>query len=208
MPDTALFWASYAALWVLVIFQALVLLEVVRQLGLRRGAEEPTSNKEHDLLPTGTVVPEFTAPDARNGLTVTSANWHGEPVVLVFVSPTCEACRLVADELADFRRSLRARVVVLCHGASAECAEYAAAHFPEVTVLVDERGAIAGQFLVRHTPTAVLLDGNGRVLRYGTPRATPRLNLAQWAVPDAGDVASSRGLDQGHAGHRGGRSTS
>lgn len=195
MPTVVLFYASYAGLWVLVLFHTLVLLGLVHQqraegqlaLGL------VTQGVGNGLLPIGTPAPVFTAPEVHTGRGIDSTTWRGRVTILVFVSSTCVHCQRVADELAQLNRSLDAQLILLCRGDAMLCSEFVTAHFPGILALLDGDGAIGKQFMVEGTPTVVVLDGDGRILRYGFPHADPadparpRLGLAELVVPSEED---------------------
>lgn len=197
MPRITIFYVSYAALWGLVLFQALVLIELVRQ---RQAGSEPQretdTSQGDDILPSGTVAPAFEAKDVRTGQRVESTSWLGLPTLLTFVSPSCSFCELFADELANFRRTRHAHVVTVCRGDDASCAEFVSTHFPETIAVADQVGTVAHLFGVNRTPTVVLLDSDGHVLRYGSPSGEagkrPEFGLASFLQPSADGAASQR----------------
>lgn len=189
MDSTTLFYVTYAVLWVLVIFQALTLIEMVRQREVSNGSADTRFQAEKmGLLPTGTLTKAFEAPELGTGRLVQSQSWLGQPTLLVFVSPTCRYCELVANEVVDMHWKHNVRLVAVCKGERDLCLAFTTAHLPDVLALHDESGAIDRQFEVKGTPTALLLDHEGRVLRYGLPHSTSRgevrIGLDELAVPE------------------------
>jgi len=192
MSDSPLFLLSYLALWALVIFQTLVLLELVRQDRHPAAAGSSASADDSalgDMLVTGSVAPEFEARDIVNGRVVHSSSLRGRPLALIFVSPTCSSCEAVADELAGYQRRSGAQLVLLCRGGQADCAGFVRSHFADSLALLDEDGAAAKRYKVISTPTAVLLDSQGRILRYGFPRPKLQLGLEDLELPNTAPTA-------------------
>lgn len=181
MPNTALFLTSYFALWMLILFHTLILLEVVRRVArghVPSGEIDPIG--QTDLLRTGTQAPNFEAPELPSRQRVRSESWQGQSTMLVFMAPECPTCRETAHELIELRRQANAHVVVLCRGEVSACKQFADMYLPDVQVLLDEAGTIAQDFRIKRTPTAVHLDEKGRILRYGFPRSVARLGLDEW----------------------------
>ncbi len=192
MPDNTFFYVSYAALWLIVAFQTIVLLEVVRRLATGQIANEAVPPGSADLLRTGTPAPLFEALDLRTKAVVRSEVLQGKPAILVFVAPGCQACHLVSDEITGFGRDPGVQVAAICHGTSSECYEFAEEYLSTIPVLLDEAGSITDQFHVSGTPTAVMLDKKGRVLRYGVPQSAVRLGLVDWLKRDGEHPDGSR----------------
>src|SRR5947209_20136478 len=88
---SAVFWVSFGLLWVIVLFQGAVLLEVVQKLAESRsaGSAGPIGA---DPLPPGTLAPVFEAPLADNGSVLDSRSLVGRRVLLAFTSPGCPSC--------------------------------------------------------------------------------------------------------------------
>jgi peroxiredoxin len=186
--DEPLVLISYIALWVLVLFQTLVLLELVAQ---GRGSPTPTVVPPaalEDMLPTGSHAPSFALALAGSTESISSETLTGTPTLLAFVSPTCTTCDAVADELAGYRRASRASLVVICSGPSEACAVFATSRFPAARTLIDERGEVAKSFKIPTFPTAVLVDENWRILKYGQSRIGPRLGLSDLDVATNGQA--------------------
>lgn len=185
MPDSTLFYVSYIALWILVVFQTLVLLELVRRSGSTQAASstERVTGEKTDFLEGGAPAPHFEAPDVASGKLFNSRELLGQFALLVFISPGCGTCESVADELVEFSANRSMRLMAICSGPDAQCAQFVQQHLPAIQTLVDRDGSIANQFRIKRVPTAVQIDADGNVLQYGVPRSVARLNLAEWVGP-------------------------
>ncbi len=82
--------------------------------------------------------PDFLAQDPRTSLYVSSDQLRGQMTLLAFVSPTCTACELVADELAAFGRATRANLILPCRGARDGCQTFVDERFPNVQAILTE----------------------------------------------------------------------
>ena len=162
---TAPLYTSYVLLWVLVIFQGLVLIGLVRTIyGLRRDGGRPADG-DRDLR--GYELPAFTARDL-NGERVESWSFGDELTALLFISPSCDSCTLTLAEMEALNVRARGRVVVVCQSTPKDCAELADAHGIRFTVVPDEDFVISMLFRVNDVPTAVLISEN-RIQSYGHP---------------------------------------
>lgn len=189
MYDMLLFQLSYFVLWGLVLFQTLVLLEVVRRVSSGQGVGTigDSSLVASNLLESGSPAPAFSASEIRNGQVVVSESFWERPTLLVFVAPDCAACRGIGKELEEISWRDEVHIVALCQGNADHCARWSLENLPEINVLFDEGGKIAEAFRVRGTPTAVLVDEAWNIWRYGTPGSAHRLGLAVWDVQRPGE---------------------
>lgn len=186
MIESPIFPVTYVVLWALVIFQTLVLLELVRRPAGSESVDNPVRGVK--MLPTGQPAPAFAIPDLYTGDIRTNESFLGHFAVLVFVSPTCTTCEAIADDLAGTRRRLRAELVLICRGDPEDCRDFVARHFENTTTLVDRERSVARAFGIQRTPAAVILDAQGRIARYGMPRASVRLDVE---VPSAKEDSSN-----------------
>ena len=166
MSLSSFFYLSYGALWVLLIFQTLVLVGLVRTVGstTRAGLSAPTGgarllNKE---APTFTAVDVFGEPAG-------SAEFAGRLTALLFVSRSCTACTLTLDEMSALKAKADDSVVVVCQSSREECLDLIQTHELDVPVVPDEDLEIGRLFAITAVPTAVLIDEHGRIRSYGHP---------------------------------------
>jgi len=168
---------SYLALWVVVVFQGLVLLRVLRALGkvspstrasagpvatnaVRLGAGQPTPGAL-----TGQPAPHFTVDDAA-GDRVDSAAYDGQRRLMVFVAPTCPTCADLYADLEGLSAEYRATVVLACIARPQPCRQLAEQHELTCPLLVDSDAVLAKLFGISMTPTAVLIDADNIVGSY------------------------------------------
>lgn len=185
MSDLTLLAASSAVLWLFVVFHSAILVELLRRgVGVGWGpSPTPSAGADSKTLRLGTPAPEFIASELFTGERIASATWRGARSVLVFVSPACSVCEDAAAEMRAFTTKSDMRLVGICRGGPQGCAQFAHANLPNVPVLLDNDGAIAQAFRIEQTPTAVEIDEEGRVYRYGYPRTTARIGLEEWSGP-------------------------
>jgi peroxiredoxin len=164
------FWLSYGALWVLVVFQSLVLLGLVRTTHGARSAHAHAgsdSGKEGaDLLHER--APSFSALDL-SGERFDSGELAGRAWAALFVSPRCRSCTVTLDELESLTWKANGEVVVICRGGARECERLVEAHRLSARVVVDDTFEISRAYKVRGVPTAVLVDERQVVQSYGNP---------------------------------------
>ncbi len=173
--STALY-VTYALLWVLVVFQGLVMLGLVRTV-YRANAGPPA-----DVSPAGNgylvgqPVPEFSAVDV-SGTPIGNDDLAGRRSALLFVSPDCTSCAATLDEVEALRWKVDGNVIVVCRGAGPErCRELREMYNLETTpVVVDEDLKVSELFDVHVAPTAVLVGSNGRIETYGQPMKADEL---------------------------------
>lgn len=118
-----------------------------------------------DGLKPGTPAPDF-AGTTLQGETVRLSDYHGQPLMLVFWSPECSACREelpAIQAIADDPQRQAAMVTVVSYVDTAEVAAFAKAndlHFP---VISDESGQISQHYNVHGIPYTYLINPNGLI---------------------------------------------
>jgi peroxiredoxin len=119
----------------------------------------------HGGLTAGTAAPDFELPDTQGRTTGLHAlRDAGRPVVLLFMHPTCAACQQLAGEFSYWQARSHDRLTLapISGGDPAASAEWAAA-FGLDGLLVQHRAEIAGRYRLHSTPSAVLIDTEGRI---------------------------------------------
>jgi peroxiredoxin len=92
--------------------------------------------------------------------------WRGRPILLVFFDPTAEPCQRLVPTLAALSATIsddRPLPVILSTGDTETNRRVLASQGVECPILLQEQWELGAQFLVRVTPLAYLLDGEGRV---------------------------------------------
>lgn len=165
--------ASYVGLWLVVVIQAIVLLELLRQIGIlrQRMPPEPGALLTDEGLPRGATAPSFTVHDVETGAIIPHLRDRSRMTLLVFLSPSCAGCHALAPELRRFARDYEKEiaVAVVCPGSSEECAQYRRRYALEFPVVADPDHAISRSFKVQRTPSATMIDDLGRVRIHGIP---------------------------------------
>jgi peroxiredoxin len=165
---SALFLLSYVALWLLVLFQTLVILGLARTVYRRDQHEVPDSTRDEDPIPVGEPAPRFTALDVA-GARVDETVFSGSLTALLFVSPGCSTCVATLSEVEALRRKVNGDVVVVCRAEASECGRLGELYGLRTRVIVDHDHSVSDRFGVRTTPTAVLVGPTGRILTHGYP---------------------------------------
>src|SRR4051795_10969648 len=164
---------TLAALLALSLVAAAVIISHVRQQTARLESDLDFMRRRTGVLPSGLPVglraPGFSLPDIHTGemVTLDALCSRGRPVLLLFVSPDCGPCIRLFPEVERWSAVLADRVTfaVLSNGGSER--EQIAAQLREVgtfTTLVQEQAHDVGDlYHVMATPSAVVIDRNGRI---------------------------------------------
>jgi peroxiredoxin len=168
-----LFGVTYALLCGLVILEALVLRQVLRDtVSLKRFYSEGIGTVVPEGLFGGTSAPEFSAP-GLDGEILRVSDFEGYSTILLFLSPqdTASVCRgdLSAVIHALWHR-VQGHIYLVCSGEEESCRQSARGKcMVPIRIALDIGGEIARSFKITSTPRAVEFDSQGRVVRYGHP---------------------------------------
>lgn len=173
------FYLSYAALWILVIAQSLILLGVVRMVYQLQHTGTPDGQLER-----GREAPQFSTVDLA-GAPISSADFAGRTTALLFVSPACPSCAATLAEMDALRYKAEGNVVVVCRSERGDCAHLVERYGLDVPALADKDDRISRLFGVSSNPTAVLIDAQGRIQSYGQPMRGEELEAMFDLAPDA-----------------------
>lgn len=153
--------------------QSVLLVGVLRRHGrlLARldGAEDAPAAAE---LAMGSAAPAFTLPDLSGELvTLDDLRAPGLPLLVVFADPGCGPCTALLPELARWQDQHRGRVAValVSRGDLDVNRAHAEEHGLELVLLQEDR-EVAEVYGAHGTPSAVLIDHDGRIagpVRYG-----------------------------------------
>lgn len=164
---------AFVALWIVVLFQGLIALGLVRTLGEIRAAA--AAGRLPQRLPVGARAPRLEGIDVRTGAATDSADLAGRELVVLFLSTTCPDCRLLADGTASLAPEPHQSRLAVCHGSAARAREFANVLAADVTLLADPEGAIFASFGIGSTPSAVVVDELGIVRGSGGPHHSGEL---------------------------------
>lgn len=145
------------------IMRRIEVMELVARDGAHVEREDVVS--PHEGLPIGAVVPDFELPHV-NGKTVSLAEIKsaGKPVLFFYVSPSCSPCRALVPEFETWQKALadKLQIVFLSNGSAKENIDKFGGE-AEKMILLQKHREVANLFKAQWTPTAVLMDANGRV---------------------------------------------
>ncbi|MFI6045264.1 peroxiredoxin family protein [Nocardia sp. NPDC051321] len=148
----------------IIVFAALMLRGQLELAQLRRElAKGLAARKPRQPLPVGATAPRF-AFDSTDGQrrSLDEAVALGLPVLLLFFSPGCPPCESIAAELPRWRERLAVTTVVIGTGHMAANTQWAREHGVD-PVLVPGDSAIVARYGLTGTPSAVLIDTEGRI---------------------------------------------
>jgi peroxiredoxin len=137
-------------------------------------------------LPVGTEAPAFTLPGVHGETTTLEALLSpGRPLMLIFTDPGCGPCNALMPQVAGWQRDHEGTLTIALVGRGdvkdnrAKAAEHGVRQF-----FVEEGSEVSSLYKGQATPTAVVIDPEGRIaspLHGGEPgiRALVETTLAQ-----------------------------
>jgi uncharacterized membrane protein YphA (DoxX/SURF4 family) len=126
--------------------------------------ERPERAMDPEGLPLETLAPRFALPDKHGEIhTLESALAAGRRVVLVFMDAGCGPCKTVGHKLARWQSVLADRLTLTV--ISAGPAAVAGGIWDEygIEVLFDANDELSRAFLLKSTPTALIVEPDGRI---------------------------------------------
>ena len=167
---TSAFFTTYVLIWIVVLFQGLLVLALLRELSeLRRRLELGALGNE-DRLPIGSEAPEFTGADVRTGKLVSLQTVGPNGGAILFLTPDCNLCKNLANSLRAPALSELPTVVVFCQGSERGCSAFYERLDPKGYLLHKGSEQVASLYQVTGSPTAVILDGERKIRGYGHPQ--------------------------------------
>lgn len=175
------YFLSYAALWILVVLQSLILLGVVHIVYQIQHTDVADNG-----LPVGREAPQFNTIDLT-GTPIRSADFAGRLTALLFVSPSCSLCTATLDEIEALHYKAKGNVIVICRAGRDDCARLAERHQLNVPIVADEDERISRLFDIVGVPMAVLVNESNRIQSYGHPMRGEELE-AMFEEPPTAEV--------------------
>lgn len=165
------FVASYIAVWILVIFQGLLILALLKQLAEVKKLARLGGVAGADPLPVGTPAPDFEGIDLRFAKPVTKYLFAGEGGVILFLSPDCGSCLELVDGLRQSALSESLPILTFCQGDESACASFIKRLGPKIYTLRGDfdDGSVAKSYHVDGSPTAVVINPDLTISSYGHP---------------------------------------
>lgn len=172
------FVASYIAVWILVIFQGLLIIALLKQLAEVKQLARLGGVAGADQLPAGTPAPDFEGIDLRSAKPLTKQVFAGQGGVLLFLSPECGSCVELADGLRRSEPGELPPIVTFCQGEESPCASFINRLGPEIYTLRGhfDDGSVAKSYHVDGSPTAVVINPDLTIGSYGHPLNVGALN--------------------------------
>ncbi len=164
-----MWWASYAALWVLILLEMVMTLALARQVGLLHTRLRPTGARMGNVgLELGELAPSFSKKDL-NGRLITLGVEHGRPTLLIFLSPGCSICAdLVPGILTLYQheREYTEIIVISLLKDEAENQAFVERHrLGGVPYVISPE--IGDNYHVPTAPYAMLVDSEGKIKTKG-----------------------------------------
>jgi hypothetical protein len=172
-----IFEITYAVLWLLTLIEAVALRRALRQVVVMK-RRYAARNPRQEGLRAGTRAPRFTAARLDGEGRLTGAELKGRDYMLLFVSPAQAASPLyqgLYDGIHGLWHKADGRLYIVCQGDQESCRDFLRDGLVAAPVAWDPRGTIARRFHVTTTPQAVMVDEQGRILRYGRPLSPEEL---------------------------------
>jgi thiol-disulfide isomerase/thioredoxin/uncharacterized membrane protein YphA (DoxX/SURF4 family) len=119
----------------------------------------------HEGLPIGALFPDFELSDVGGDVVSLDAlKAEHMPVLYVFVSPTCNPCKALLPEFEQWQTELaeKVKVVFVSSGTAEDNTEKFAGNAAKI-ILLQKNRELADAVMAKWTPTAVLMDAQGRI---------------------------------------------
>jgi peroxiredoxin len=132
-----------------------------------RGAIEREEARRPSLgLPIGAIAPDFAAPDLDGRqITLEHLLMLGKPVLLFFVSPTCNPCKALLPSIERWQAEFGAKLtaVLVSSGTVEENRQKFGRAADFATILLQKEREISKLFRSDWTPGAVLINADGTI---------------------------------------------
>lgn len=129
------------------------------------------------MLPLGTSLPQFSLPDVVSGNTVSSDDFSGKPLLVMFICRHCPYVKHVQNELAKIGKDYAEKIGIVAISSNdiaaypedapqslKEQAQEVGFNFP---YLYDESQEVAKTFKASCTPDLFLFDKEGKLVYRG-----------------------------------------
>ena len=185
--------AEWVLLVVAIVITAVALGYIQRREALRKMAAAD-ADETPEGLPLNTEAPAFELEAYEGGRTsLTQLVNAGKPLLLIFTSPTCGPCVGLFEEIKDWQRahSEHLTIALISKGTIKE-------NFVNVArnglgqVLMQKEREVADQYQARVTPTAVLVDTDGRIASKLAAGADEIRSLLQTVVGSSNGARESQ----------------
>jgi thiol-disulfide isomerase/thioredoxin/uncharacterized membrane protein YphA (DoxX/SURF4 family) len=132
-------------------------------------------------IPLGSPAPAFALPDLKGNIVQSSA-FNGNGTVLLFWSPGCGFCQKMIPDLKQWEQTVSStapRLVLVSSGSRESNAEMDL----KSPVVLEENFAVGRLYGASGTPSALMIDSNGKIASELTVGAPAVLDLLGWRQP-------------------------
>lgn len=158
-------------LWLMLIVNLLATVGLSRRLsaiGQGDGHLSAPSFSEDDLVPVNQSAPDFHA-ETLDGSSVALTALVGKPLALIFLGPSCRACRDLPVQIAAWEPRLRqagAQFLVISIGRAEETRQMFGelVHSVQVCTIPSPRAPLIEAYRAQATPCYYLIDGAGTIV--------------------------------------------
>ena len=148
----------------------LVRLEAVEASLATGGSVAPAENgapvhQEAEGLPVGSAAPEFSLSGLHGEiLTLNALRSSGKPVMMLFTDPNCGPCNAILPEVGRWQEEHAQKFTLsLISRGDVEENKTKASEHGFTNVLLQEDWEVSASYEVRGTPSAVLIDTDGKI---------------------------------------------
>jgi methylamine dehydrogenase accessory protein MauD len=197
LATSGLFYASYAAMWILLATLSVLMLLLYRHFGLMTmGTMEGV---QRDGLAVGEAAPPVSL-TREDGATEELAADPSRPTLVVFAATTCAPCEVVMPFVNDLGHAandglIRLRIASIVAGPPEEAGRFVAKYAPPFSAYAEDGVGVFRLYRVRVTPFAFVLGEDGRVRSKGLCSNIGNLRHLLWSagLDDVVDVLEGRG---------------
>lgn len=173
-------------------------LELTANEGGKREVERKNALAPAKGLPVGAVAPDFATSDlSGKQVTMEHLLMRSKPILLFFVSPTCNPCKALMPMIETVQSELKEllTVVLVSSGAKKENAEKFARAEDGKVILLQQDKEVSVLFRSDWTPGAVLINADGTIGSMLATGDTEIINLIEAFKPNL--LADSRANGNG-----------
>lgn len=186
------FGTSYALLWLVVAFQGLLIVALLRKLVEIQGLVERVPPSALSQLARGSKAPPFTTTDIRSKRVLSLDTFAGGRGILLFLSSSCGICTRLASDLTDLPSHDATKLIVACKDE-----KIVTALAPHMQCAVESVADMCATYRIARFPTAVIIDESRTVVDVVYPRAGREIiSLSRVGDARAPEMARSQSSPQ------------
>jgi hypothetical protein len=161
---------SYTALWVIVLFQGLLCLALLKQLTELRQLDQEQELGEGKQIELGSDAPEFSGVEVYSGRKVGARTIDQRGALILFLSPHCSICKDLVASMEPTALDGLPPIIAFCRGSERACATFARRFGVKPGSLVATAEEAASRYRAFRVPTVVAIGGDRTVRGYAQPK--------------------------------------